>query len=116
VAGHTTALFAQAERMLGACGFAEEEARAALRPLLAGAVANLAARPPEAAITGPMARGDHATVAAHLAALDALEPALATTYRALAVEALALSRRGLAPEAALALAALLAAGAPDRPR
>lgn len=113
-AGHATALFAQAERMLAGCGFAEEEARAALRPLLAGAVANLASRPPAAAITGPMARGDVATIAAHLAALDALDAGLAATYRALAGEALALSRAGLAPETAAALEDTLAAGGPGR--
>ncbi|MEX2229929.1 MAG: DUF2520 domain-containing protein, partial [Dehalococcoidia bacterium] len=41
------------------------------------------------ALTGPLARGDLATVAGHLDALAA-EPALAALYRALARELLAL--------------------------
>jgi predicted short-subunit dehydrogenase-like oxidoreductase (DUF2520 family) len=68
-----------------------------------------------AALTGPIARGDAATVARHLAAL-ASDPALneiAAVYRLLGRRALALARaQGRADAAALAaIAALLAAPA-----
>ncbi len=66
-----------------------------------------------AALTGPMTRGDVGTLAAHLAALRDHAPAALDLYRAAAVRevALAESRGALAPEAALAMRALLASGA-----
>ncbi len=108
VAGHATALFAQAVTMLEACGLTRPEARDALLPLARGALVNLAAGLPEAVVTGPIARGDVETVAGHLTRLDALDPHLAATYRALATTALALSRPALDPARAAALDALLA--------
>jgi predicted short-subunit dehydrogenase-like oxidoreductase (DUF2520 family) len=69
--GHLTALFDLAAGLLARCGVAEMQARAALWPLLASAVDNLTRQPPAAALTGPFARADAATVARHLAALPA---------------------------------------------
>ena len=60
----------------------------ALLPLVRATVDNVAQLGPAAALTGPVARGDVATVQAHLAALDD-EDRLA--YRALAREALRLA-------------------------
>lgn len=113
-AGHTVALFSEAMALLERCGFAPDAAREALRPLTRGAIANLATATPASAITGPIARGDVATVVAHLAALDAVGDALATaTYRLLARQALRLSAPTLPPAVVAALAARL--GADDRP-
>jgi len=58
--------------------------------LAAGSLDNVRTVGPSAALTGPAARGDEATVAAHLAALPAGEGA---TYRALAAEARRLAGR-----------------------
>lgn len=108
VAGHATALVAQAMRILGACGFDPDQARGALLPLVEGAIGNLREGAPEDVITGPAARGDEITIARHLAALDALDPHVAATYRLLAQSALDLSRQSLGPESAGRLRALLA--------
>jgi predicted short-subunit dehydrogenase-like oxidoreductase (DUF2520 family) len=103
-------------------GFGVDGATAldALLPLLRGAVESLAANGPATALTGPIARGDTGTVAAHLrwlaqphaasAAPEAIDRAtLAGAYRALARLAipLAIARGTLSEHAAGTLWALL---------
>lgn len=83
------ALMGAATRTWVLAGLPAERARAALAPLLVAAAANVAALPLTEALTGPVARGDVATVAAHLAALDGA-PELRALYRALAAELLQL--------------------------
>ena len=69
-AGGQVALFAEAVRAFQkATGVAEPQARAALLPLALSALQKLSRDPPAAAITGPAARGDTATIAAHRRAL-----------------------------------------------
>ncbi|MFL5364927.1 MAG: DUF2520 domain-containing protein [Myxococcales bacterium] len=69
-AGATVALFARAVDAFGAAtGASEEAARKALLPLSIGALSALEERTPLQALTGPIARGDARTVAAHRAAL-----------------------------------------------
>src|SRR5690606_41923279 len=53
-----------------------------LAPLASAALDN-ALRRGQSALTGPVARGDAAAVAAHLDALDAADPGVAQAYRAL---------------------------------
>ncbi|MEZ5181796.1 MAG: DUF2520 domain-containing protein [Acidimicrobiales bacterium] len=77
---HLVALLGQVERIAASVG-APGEAYVALA---AGALANVAALGPSAALTGPVARGDWATVRRHLAALD---PAERPAYLAMAAEA-----------------------------
>ena len=67
--GHVTALFDLAIEMLEECGLTKRRAQQILSPLLASAAANLAAKSPTEALTGPFARGDVATVEKHLAAM-----------------------------------------------
>lgn len=95
VAGHATALFSQALAMMAAAGLDADQARGALQPLLLSAAKNLAALPPELALTGPTARGDASTIARHLTALDALPGDLAATYRLLSHQALQLAAERL---------------------
>jgi predicted short-subunit dehydrogenase-like oxidoreductase (DUF2520 family) len=77
----THALVAAAREELVRCAFSPAEAAAALRPLLAGSTAAaLTARGWEA-MTGPLARGDAATVGDHLRALT---PDTAAAYAAVA--------------------------------
>jgi predicted short-subunit dehydrogenase-like oxidoreductase (DUF2520 family) len=68
-----------AERLMMQAGLSEDAARSGIRALMAGTLDNLSAEGP-AALTGPIARGDVATVRAHLAALP---PGLRTLYTAL---------------------------------
>ncbi|MCA8939564.1 MAG: DUF2520 domain-containing protein [Planctomycetes bacterium] len=70
-------------------GHAEPEARAALLTLVQGTVNNLAKMPAPEALTGPVARGDAETLAAHLAALP---PAAKALYRATMRAALATTK------------------------
>ena len=69
-AGAQVALFSEAVRAFRkATASAEPEARAALLPLALGALEKLRRDPPDIAITGPAARGDLKTIAAHRRAL-----------------------------------------------
>jgi predicted short-subunit dehydrogenase-like oxidoreductase (DUF2520 family) len=83
---HLVALLGQVERLAAAAGVPAE----AFWPLVRTAVDNVADHGPAAALTGPVARGDHATVAAHLDAIPASEH---DAYRVLARAALHLTGR-----------------------
>lgn len=89
-----------------AAGIDAEGARRALAPLVRTSVGNILGRGPEAALTGPIARGDAATIGLHLSAL-AGSP-LQDLYRAAGRHTLTLAlRKGMAPEAAAAIQRLL---------
>lgn len=85
-ANHLVALLGQVERVGGAAGAPFE----AYLDLVRGAVANVAELGPAAALTGPAARGDEATIARHLAALD---PSERPAYEAMADQARRLAGR-----------------------
>jgi predicted short-subunit dehydrogenase-like oxidoreductase (DUF2520 family) len=76
-ANHLVALLGQVERVAATAGVPLE----AYLDLVRGTVENVAALGPAAALTGPVRRGDDATVERHLAALD---PSERPAYRALA--------------------------------
>ena len=65
----TVGLFASAEELLGRAGVPSTEARPLLARLLASTCANLQALPPAEALSGPVRRGDHDVVQAHLKAV-----------------------------------------------
>ena len=73
-----------AVRLLVRAGVPESEALPALLPLLKGTLTNLETLGLPAALTGPIARGDVATVQAHLAALAAVPEDMLPVYTALA--------------------------------
>jgi predicted short-subunit dehydrogenase-like oxidoreductase (DUF2520 family) len=70
-ANHLVTLVAQAAELLRACGVANPNHM--LGPLLGAALDN-SLRSGDAALTGPVARGDAGTVAAHLAELERFDP------------------------------------------
>jgi predicted short-subunit dehydrogenase-like oxidoreductase (DUF2520 family) len=78
------ALETSAAQLLERAGVAD--ARDKLAPLVLRSAANWAERG-EAALTGPIARGDNATVARHLEALNEVAPELVAMYEALAERA-----------------------------
>jgi predicted short-subunit dehydrogenase-like oxidoreductase (DUF2520 family) len=86
-----TVLWAVAERLLKESGIDADAARGAVLSLMSTAVDNLAGASAADALTGPIARGDAATVRIHLAALET-DPAAREAYRVLSLEALALAR------------------------
>lgn len=108
VAGGTVALFGAAGALAARAGVDEATVHQLYLALLRGATENLAALGSAgAALTGPVRRGDVATVAAHL---DALEPAERRLYVAVSLVALRLARaEGLDAEAADRIERLLTA-------
>jgi predicted short-subunit dehydrogenase-like oxidoreductase (DUF2520 family) len=84
------ALEESASEVMDRVGIAD--ARALLAPLVLRTAANWAERGPEA-LTGPIARGDEATVERHLAALRDTAPELVPLYGALAERARAIASR-----------------------
>lgn len=106
---YVVTLLSEAVRLLEQSGWSEEEAIRGLVPLAEGAVANVRERGPVAALTGPIRRGDAATVARHLIALAQLEThdrrvpkgRKSDLYRMLGNAALEIARQaGLQPAAA----------------
>ena len=84
-ANHLVALLGQVERVAATVGVPLE----AFWPLVRGVLDNVEALGPRAALTGPVARGDWATVGRHRAALD---PAELPAYDAMAALADRLAR------------------------
>lgn len=62
-------LYQMGRNMLTDCGFSPEDARELMEPLVRGNVEALLATSPEQALTGPIERGDEATIAKHLSVL-----------------------------------------------
>jgi predicted short-subunit dehydrogenase-like oxidoreductase (DUF2520 family) len=109
-ANHLATLVNESVDLLRRCGV-EEPARL-LAPLLGASLDN-ALRSGDAALTGPVARGDAGTVAAHVRELRAVSPDTAAAYIAMArlTADRALAAGLLKPEAAEALLDVLAEGA-----
>ncbi|WP_424213096.1 Rossmann-like and DUF2520 domain-containing protein [Streptomyces sp. BI20] len=80
-ANHLVTLVAQSMELLAAAGVARPDRM--LGPLLGAALDN-ALRSGDAALTGPVARGDAGTVVAHVAELRAHAPAMVDGYLAMA--------------------------------
>lgn len=97
---YAVVLASVAEGLARRAGVGPREAGALYLPLMQGTVANLALGPAHA-LTGPIRRGDAASVRQHLTVLD---PADRVLYRLLGLEALRLAREaglGEAPAAAV---------------
>jgi predicted short-subunit dehydrogenase-like oxidoreductase (DUF2520 family) len=87
---YAVALLSVAERLMARAGVPGDDARPALVALAEGAVANVGRLGPADALTGPVARGDDATLRLHRARLSGGEVPL---YCLLGREALALAER-----------------------
>jgi len=96
-----------ARRLLAAAGVGGAIDPARLLGPLAHASVDAALAGGAPALTGPVARGDVATVAAHLAAIGPDAPELADAYRALMRAVLVSVRPGLDPSVAAELDAVL---------
>ena len=88
-------LEAAAEAIAAGAGLAREDARELLAPLVRQTVENVAELGPERALTGPVARGDEATVDAQRAAIEETAPELLDLFDELVerTRALAATRR-----------------------
>ena len=79
-----------AQRLLRHAGLSDADAWAALRPLVEGTFENLSRHEPREALTGPVVRGDTATIVRHLESLAVDDAKL---YRALGRAALELAQK-----------------------
>ena len=79
-----------AQRLLRHAGLSDADAWAALRPLVEGTFENLMAREPMEVLTGPVERGDAATIRRHVESLTHDDAQL---YRSLGRAALALAQK-----------------------
>ncbi len=106
-------LFALSLALMESCGLEGSTARAALSQLVRGTAQNLTDRPPDRALTGPIARGDVQTIGGHIEALKSLENCSAeSVYRMLGLETVDLAERSgrIPSETALELRAVLSGG------
>jgi predicted short-subunit dehydrogenase-like oxidoreductase (DUF2520 family) len=87
-------LFHVATRMLGGCGIGSDDALQVLMPLVRGTLANVERRGVAKALTGPIARGDVATVDAHCRKIARSLPGLLTFYQAMGQQTLPLAKAG----------------------
>jgi predicted short-subunit dehydrogenase-like oxidoreductase (DUF2520 family) len=110
LSNYTVTLFDVATRLFTDLGLSEEKARSSLVPLLRGVVDNLESTPASGALTGPIARGDVATVQAHLTALSG-RPEVLALYCELGRQTLTLARQqgGLDDTTVTELEAILSA-------
>ncbi len=116
---YVVALVGAASALFETCGISREESLAALLPLLRASVDSLAELGIPQALSGPVARGDTGTVAAHLDWLEHYRrgaqsgpeaaESVAEVYRALARIALllAIEKQTVSPEQVAAIRALL---------
>jgi predicted short-subunit dehydrogenase-like oxidoreductase (DUF2520 family) len=101
---------AMAQRLLRHAGLTDADAWAALRPLVEGTLENLGSAEPKDALTGPIARGDTATIVRHIESLTLDDGKL---YRALGRAALELAqKRGMDEATAERVAGALATDLP----
>ena len=101
---------ALAQRLLRHAGMTDADAWAALRPLVEGTLENLGRAEPKDALTGPVARGDTATIVRHIESLTFDDGKL---YRELGRAALELAqKRGMDVATAEQVAAALATDLP----
>ena len=116
VANAGVALAWSGARILGALGFSERHANAALAGLMASVAHNVRRVGLPRALTGPVARGDTRTVRAHLDALRTLDPSFAASYASVLPLVVACAQEaGLPDRAARDLRKLATPGAGRRP-
>jgi predicted short-subunit dehydrogenase-like oxidoreductase (DUF2520 family) len=96
---YLTTVLDAALRAYQAAGIPEDVARELARPLATETMANVFRLGPETALSGPIARGDAATVARQQAAVNAWDPATGALYEALAAATWDLARRKTGPQA-----------------
>ncbi len=102
-ANYTLVLLSAASELMEEAGVTKECALESLLPLIQGSLANLRERGPRQGLTGPVVRGDAATVASHMQYLRESRPELLEVYRKLGLLALdivgeSFSRKGVCRE------------------
>jgi predicted short-subunit dehydrogenase-like oxidoreductase (DUF2520 family) len=105
VAGHALSLVESATQTLMKIGFTRRRASEALLPLIRQMLDNYELLGPHAAWTGPLSRGDYATISKHVKALRRFPREFQDAYRALALlSARVLSKKPVATKSKVARA------------
>ena len=113
VCNYLTALLETGIRSYEKSGFKRDDALRMMEPLVRETLDNVFRLGTVDALTGPIARGDHAVVARQVDALTAWDPRVAEIYKQLGAVAVELARaQGSADPAALAAIERLLAGDP----
>jgi predicted short-subunit dehydrogenase-like oxidoreductase (DUF2520 family) len=98
---YIAALLDSTEHLMTMAGVPKSDALPAIAPLARAALENVLQNGPVEALTGPIVRGDAATVAAHAQALQSADASIASLYRAAGLRALRMAvARGLREEQA----------------
>lgn len=86
-------LVSLSSEILAGCGLPKEDAFKMMAPLIRGTLESLTWQTPEQALTGPVARGDSATIKSHLSELEEQLPHLIPVYKSMAAETLRVAVR-----------------------
>ncbi len=105
--GSLVALLKAAAGLWPSLGFTEEEGLRAMLPMAGATLRNAAALGPQAALTGPIARGDVATLRGHLEAFKARQPDILPLYLALSEASVPLAAPALGDREVKALQDLI---------
>jgi predicted short-subunit dehydrogenase-like oxidoreductase (DUF2520 family) len=98
---YIAALMDSAEQLMLLAGVPKEDALRALAPLARTSIDNVVHCGAVEALTGPVMRGDAATVTEHVRAMERAEPSIAELYKVAGLHALRMARRrGLGDEEA----------------
>jgi predicted short-subunit dehydrogenase-like oxidoreductase (DUF2520 family) len=93
---YVAALLDSAEHLMLLAGVCKKDALRALAPLARMSLDNIFDYGPVGALTGPVVRGDAATVTEHIRALEGADASIAEIYKAAGIHALRMAReRGL---------------------
>ncbi len=113
VANYLMVLVDLALHIMEDLGETQEDAYEAFLPLMVGALQNVEVLGVADALTGPVARGDAATVKRHLLALEMMRPEIGDIYKCLGAEAVNIALRSgrISAEKAEKLKSLLTASA-----
>jgi len=95
------ALLSVSVELMNGVGISDEQALAALVPLVRGTLDNVSDKGLQQGLTGPIRRGDVHTVRRHLEVVSALPAEVGTLYRELGLRTVAVAREGGGDEAAL---------------
>ena len=100
VCNYLVALLETGVRCYEKAGFARDDALQMMEPLVRETLDNVFRLGTVRALTGPVARGDHAVIARQLEALAGWEPRIAAIYRELGLAAVGLARQQAEVDAA----------------
>lgn len=110
LANGSAALAYAAALLLGDAGIDARDAGRVLGPLLGSVARNIAEMGPKEALSGPVRRGDAATVERHLRAIEVARPELASIYRSLVALQLPIAGLDKAAHGAIVQVARLSEG------